>query len=86
MTDTDFHEYLLRHQYMLIEDDAYDYGMRVNPIKKEEISEKLIKAQKDYGERYCPCAVQRTEDTVCPCKNMREKNACRCGLFLPKEV
>lgn len=24
-----------------------------------------------YGKRYCPCAFERTKDTICPCKDFR---------------
>lgn len=33
---------------------------------------------------YCPCAVQRTEDTRCMCREFREQTepgACHCGRF-----
>jgi hypothetical protein len=33
---------------------------------------------------YCPCAIQKTEDTKCMCKEFREKTEgeCRCGLYI----
>lgn len=32
---------------------------------------------------YCPCAVERNEDTICPCKEFREQETgeCHCGRF-----
>lgn len=33
---------------------------------------------------YCPCAIEQTEDTRCPCKEFREyplPGPCRCGRF-----
>lgn len=30
---------------------------------------------------YCPCVITKTEDTICPCKNMIENNECHCGLY-----
>ena len=44
-----------------------------------EIKQKL----KDNG-GYCPCRLEQTEDTKCPCKEFREQNEageCHCGLY-----
>ena len=33
---------------------------------------------------YCPCAIEHTPDTKCPCKAFREQQTpglCRCGRF-----
>lgn len=33
---------------------------------------------------YCPCAIEETEDTLCPCKEFREQTEpvmCHCGRF-----
>ena len=35
-----------------------------------------------YGAAYCPCQSRHIKDTICPCKFMRDKGACRCGLYL----
>lgn len=33
---------------------------------------------------YCPCRLERTEDTKCPCKefNEMESGMCHCGLYI----
>lgn len=31
---------------------------------------------------HCPCQVEQTEDTLCPCKRYREIGKCMCGLFV----
>lgn len=34
---------------------------------------------------YCPCLIQKNEDTKCPCKEFREQEhagKCRCGRFI----
>jgi ferredoxin-thioredoxin reductase catalytic subunit len=33
---------------------------------------------------HCPCvpAYTHSEDTICPCKNFREKDECHCELFV----
>ncbi len=36
------------------------------------------------NERYCPCRLERTPDTLCPCKEFREQTEigeCHCGRF-----
>ena len=37
---------------------------------------------------FCPCQVKKDRDTMCPCKNYRQKGECICGLFVkvPQEV
>lgn len=33
---------------------------------------------------YCPCMIEKTEDTKCPCKDFREQKEpglCHCGRF-----
>lgn len=36
---------------------------------------------------YCPCAVEKTEDTKCMCKDFREleEGACNCGLYIKEK-
>lgn len=52
-----------------------------NPNKEytEEIKRKL----KDNA-GYCPCKLQKTEDTKCMCKEFREmrEGMCHCGLYI----
>lgn len=31
---------------------------------------------------HCPCRIEETEDTLCPCTNYREEGRCICGLFV----
>lgn len=38
-----------------------------------------------YGKPYCPCAITRSEDTICMCKEFREQDypgECHCGRFI----
>ena len=37
------------------------------------------------NDRYCPCRLERTKDTLCPCKEFRDQTAegeCHCGRFV----
>lgn len=48
----------------------------------EEI-DKSIKALVDANGGYCPCAIEKTDDTKCMCKEFRkvESGICHCGRF-----
>ena len=47
----------------------------------KKIRESLKKIKEVYGERYCPCNLERSSDTICPCKDYRETGKCRCKLY-----
>lgn len=54
----------------------------VNPDK--EIVNRIRTALKE-NEGYCPCALQRTPETKCMCKNFLEEieeGYCHCGLYM----
>lgn len=42
---------------------------------------KRIKANNGF----CPCQIERTQDTKCPCKDFRETKECHCGLYINVE-
>ena len=50
--------------------------------RAESVWAKLEANQKKYGQPYCPCQAQHNDNTICPCKFMRERSACRCGLYV----
>ena len=63
--------------------------MNVKVIKNPEWSEEEIEAFKQKikdNEGYCPCALAKTSDTKCMCKEFREMiksgeiGTCHCGL------
>ena len=43
---------------------------------------KMLKAIRD-NDGYCPCRIQKTEDTKCLCKEFlgMEEGTCHCGLY-----
>ena len=46
--------------------------------------EPSIRVLVERNEGYCPCAVQKTPDTRCMCKEFREQTTpglCHCGRF-----
>lgn len=48
----------------------------------QEIREKLKE-----NDGYCPCKIDKTDDTKCMCKEFREQESgeCHCGLFVKEE-
>jgi len=50
----------------------------------EEHALRIEKAIEE-GKGYCPCLLQKIEDTKCKCKDMRENNICHCNLFVEEE-
>lgn len=56
-----------------------------NPDK--DLVKDIKKRIKDNG-NHCPCQIDKTEDTKCPCKMFRETQECICGLYLriPKDL
>ena len=50
---------------------------------RKEIIEKL-----KANDGYCPCALVKTPDTVCMCKEFREmkEGACHCGLYVKEKI
>ena len=50
---------------------------------RKEIIEKL-----KANDGYCPCALVRTTDTVCMCKEFRdmEERTCHCGLYVKEKI
>lgn len=50
----------------------------------EEAEAQLQRNKLRYGKRYCPCKLERNDDTVCPCKEFREQfyeGECHCGRY-----
>ena len=51
-------------------------------IVNEGVKDTIRKALKENG-GYCPCMLEKTEDTKCMCKQFREmeEGTCHCGLY-----
>lgn len=44
----------------------------------------IIRQALKENDGYCPCAVEKKPDTICPCLSFREQNfqgQCHCGLY-----
>ena len=50
---------------------------------------KIVEIDPDFGalvlanDGYCPCAIEKNEDTLCMCKDFREQDIgpCLCGRY-----
>lgn len=57
--------------------------MKIIKNQNKAEAQNIIQKIKD-NEGYCPCRLEKTEDTKCICKNFREQNFegwCHCGLY-----
>lgn len=62
--------------------------MKVVKNPDEKIYEKVTKAV-IANSGYCPCLIQKNDDTKCMCREFIERptvGACRCGRFVKTEV
>lgn len=60
--------------------------MKIKPTDDVELRKQIQQALKN-NENYCPCRLERTEDTKCICKDFREQKSgiCYCGLYIKEE-
>lgn len=48
-----------------------------------------IRAELKANGGYCPCRIEQTPDTKCPCKEFRDQTTageCHCGLYVKESV
>ncbi len=60
--------------------------MRIRLSDDEELVNEIIKQLKENS-GYCPCHIEKTDDTKCMCKEFRELEAgtCHCGLYIKEK-
>ena len=60
--------------------------MKIKLTEDIELREQIQQSLKD-NDNYCPCRLERTEDTKCMCKEFREQESgpCHCGLYIKTE-
>lgn len=57
--------------------------MAIKLSNDEELVQKIKnKLEENLG--YCPCSLEKNEDTKCMCKEFREQDLgeCHCGLYI----
>jgi len=57
----------------------YELNPDLEHVKR--IRKGLERNKEKYGEKYCPCRLDHTLDTICPCREYRETAECHCKLF-----
>ena len=60
--------------------------MKIHVTNNVELRDQIRQALKDNG-GYCPCRLEKTEDTKCMCKEFLEKESgpCNCGLYVKEK-
>lgn len=60
--------------------------MKVTVTKDKELAQEIREKLKN-NDGYCPCAIEKNEDTKCMCKQFREQSIgyCHCGLYYKEE-
>ena len=53
---------------------------RLHLTRNKEKAKKIIEAIYN-NDGFCPCKIEKYEDTICPCRDMIETNKCICGLY-----
>lgn len=58
-------------------------NMTIRLSKDKELVREIRDKLKESG-GYCPCKIEKTEDTKCICKAFREQESgeCHCGLYV----
>jgi len=57
--------------------------MTIRLSEDKELVQEIIEKLKKNG-NYCPCRIEKTEETKCMCKEFREQEIgeCHCGLYV----
>ena len=60
--------------------------MQIELNKNEKIVDNIKEGLK-RNDGYCPCRLEKNEDTKCMCKEFREQTSgeCHCGLYIKVE-
>ena len=61
--------------------------MKVKVNDNKELVEDIRTKLKENP--HCPCKLEQTTDTICPCKEFRESKElglCHCGLYYKTEI
>lgn len=58
--------------------------IRVNPDPDMQGVVEAVRVKLKENGGYCPCRVEKNEDTKCMCKEFRqqESGVCHCGLYV----
>ena len=61
--------------------------LKITYNQDKQIVDKILDAI-DKNNGYCPCKLEKNNDTKCMCKEFREQKEgyCHCGLYIKEDI
>ena len=61
--------------------------LKITYNQDKQIVDKILAAL-DKNNGYCPCKLEKNNDTKCMCKEFREQKEgyCHCGLYIKEDI
>ena len=61
--------------------------LKITYNQDKQIVDKILNAL-DKNNGYCPCKLEKNNDTKCMCKEFREQKEgyCHCGLYIKEDI
>lgn len=61
--------------------------LKITYNQNKQIVDKILDAL-DKNNGYCPCKLEKNNDTKCMCKEFREQKEgyCHCGLYIKENI
>ena len=61
--------------------------LKITYNQDKQIVDKILDAL-DKNNGYCPCKLEKKNDTKCMCKEFREQKEgyCHCGLYIKEDI
>nr|DAP45127.1 MAG TPA: ferredoxin-thioredoxin reductase [Caudoviricetes sp.]DAU08682.1 MAG TPA: ferredoxin-thioredoxin reductase [Caudoviricetes sp.] len=61
--------------------------LKITYNQDKQIVDKILDAL-DKNNGYCPCKLEKNNDTKCMCKEFREQKEgyCHCGLYIKEDI
>ena len=61
--------------------------LKITYNQDRQIVDKILDAL-DKNNGYCPCKLEKNNDTKCMCKEFREQKEgyCHCGLYIKEDI
>ena len=61
--------------------------LKITYNQDKQIVDKILDAL-DKNNGYCPCKIEKNNDTKCMCKEFREQKEgyCHCGLYIKEDI
>ena len=61
--------------------------LKITHNQDKQIVDKILDAL-DKNNGYCPCKLEKNNDTKCMCKEFREQKEgyCHCGLYIKEDI